>query len=208
MTSFSKNRFQKLAGILKEDIATFDQLKNWDNPGWNDSEPPHVVQPELNLRPSVPDMTKEMLQSYPAWLRAIHLWFHGAHHATRGTGFSGDHVDLYDRIYTEVQNEVDGAVEKIVGLFNDEKLACPRCITTKALEYLNNYESPAELEADEIPSVGLRMIKDYLDYLQNCADNLEQGGKMTMGLDDHLYASANTHETYVYLLQQRIKSGS
>lgn len=195
MTNYTKNRFQKLAGILKEDIATYDDLKNWDKPG-------------LNLSPPAPDMTKEMLQNYPAWLRAIHLWFHGAHHATRGTGFSGDHVELYNRIYTEVQDEVDGAVEKIVGLFNDEKLACPRCITTKALEYLNNYESPVELEADQIPSVGLRMIKDYLDYLQNCVDNLEQSGKLTMGLDDQLYASANSHETYVYLLQQRIKFGS
>jgi DNA-binding ferritin-like protein len=150
-------------------------------------------------------MTKEILCKYPAWLRAIHLWFHGAHHTTRGVGFAGDHAELYDRVYTEVQGEIDGAVEKVIGLYNDEKLACPKCITSKALQILDQYASPAEVEADKIPVVGGQMIKDYLNYLQNTVEHLERSGKLTMGLDDQLYSSANTHETYVYLLNQRAK---
>jgi hypothetical protein len=98
-------------------------------------------------------------------------------------------------------------VEKIVGLQNDESLACPKKILSIACSQLDLYKSPTELDADQIPEEGIKIIRDYLDFLQNTVEHLERNGQMTMGLDDHLYSSANAHETYMYLLQQRNKLG-
>jgi hypothetical protein len=203
MTNFTKNRFQKLAGLLKEDVSAQDQLTGGMMPGFDLQQ-----NFETNI-PQMPEMdtTKDMLLDYPAWLRAIHLWFHAAHHSTKGTGFAGDHADLYDRIYTEVQDEVDGAVEKIVGLFDDPGLACPLDLTTRALDILKRYESPVKLEPDIIAKVGQQIIKDYLLYLENSFMHLERSGKLTLGLNDQISSSANNHETYVYLLGQRSKTG-
>lgn len=148
---------------------------------------------------------REGLIEYIARLRAIHLWFHGAHHLTRGTGYSGDHAELFDRIYTEVQDEVDGAVEKAIGVTNDQAMGCPIRLTKAAAEVLCEYESPAQLASRDIAAEGLKMEKAYISFVEGFFKFLEEQDMLTLGLNDQLAASANTHETYVYLLQQRVR---
>jgi DNA-binding ferritin-like protein len=208
MTKFKSYRLKKLAGLLTEEIATVEDLENWDNPDYK-RKTSDVGELEQSEDMNIDDLgpMKEMLFEWPAYLRCIHLWFHGAHHVTRGVGFAGDHTQLYDRIYTEVQDEVDGAIEKIVGLCNDENLACPECLTNHALKCIKKYKSPTKLEAGEIPQEGIRIIKDYIAFIEDCRKQLEEMGKLTLGLEDALGATCNTHETYVYLLQQRAKRG-
>ena len=41
---------------------------------------------------------KGYLVNYVGSLRALQLWFHSAHVLAKGTGFAGDHVDLYGRM--------------------------------------------------------------------------------------------------------------
>ena len=102
---------------------------------------------------------KMMMLEYIGFLRMIHLWFHGAHHLTRGTGFSGDHVNLYSKIYVSAAEQFDGAVEKGIGLLGDE-LGCPIHITEKTLEIMSEYPSPLELKAAGQAAVGLQIEKD------------------------------------------------
>ena len=85
------------------------------------------------------EMAKPIMLEYIATTRALHLWFHGAHNVTRGAGFAGDHVHIYGEIYTNVQDDIDGLIEKAVGLFEDEMLACPSAITTRAAEIIKDY---------------------------------------------------------------------
>ena len=151
------------------------------------------------------DEAKDGLIEYIARLRALHLWFHGAHHLTHGSGYSGDHAELFDRIYTEIQDEVDGAVEKAVGVTNDPTAGCPLRITKDAAEILCEYESPARLSARDIAAEGLKMEKAYIVFLEGFFKYLEDQDMLTLGLNDAIAASANTHETYVYLLQQRVR---
>jgi len=148
---------------------------------------------------------KMMVLEYVGFMRAMQLWFHGAHHLTRGTGFSGDHVNLYGRIYQAIGEQIDGAIEKAIGLFGDE-LGCPLHITEKALEIMSEYPSPIEMRATTQAAAGLQMEKDFLKFSQNFYNALKQAGAMTLGLDDMIMANANAHEGHVYLLQQRIKS--
>ena len=59
-----------------------------------------------------------------------------------------------------------------------------------------------------IASVGLQIIRDYLEGLELLYRDLKQSDELSLGLDDFIMTSANTHEGYVYLLQQRVKMES
>ena len=149
------------------------------------------------------DKSIDLMVERVAWLRALHQWFHGAHHVVRGTSYSGDHGILYDRIYTGIQDEVDGAMEKVIGLTASEQTACPKMLAARALKILNRYPSPSDLNPLQIAQTGLRMEKEYLDFITSMFYDMENRGALPLGLNDQIAASANTHETYAYLLQQR-----
>jgi hypothetical protein len=151
------------------------------------------------------DVAAELMLEYVGFMRMMQLWFHGAHHLTRGTSFAGDHVNLYGTIYQAVEDQIDGAIEKAIGLFGDQ-WGCPLYITDKALEIMMEYPSPLELKSAGQAAVGLQIEKDFLKFSQNLYDELKRMRAMTLGLDDMIMANANAHETHVYLLQQRIKS--
>lgn len=155
-------------------------------------------------------MDKEYLENYLAnyvgSLRAIQLWFHSAHILAKGTGFAGDHVHLYGQIYNEVSDEIDTAIEKAVGITNDEVLGCPRTITYKALEVLMDYPVPTNAAPLKIALSALALVKSYIAFVEQMFSDLEEADELSLGLNDFLAQSANTFEGYAYLLQQRVKT--
>jgi len=154
-------------------------------------------------------MQKEYLENYlvnyVGSLRAIQLWFHSAHILAKGTGFAGDHVHLYGRIYDEVTEELDTAIEKAVGITDNEVMGCPRVITFKALEVLMDYPVPTDAAALKIAVSALALVKSYLAFVEKMFGDLEEADELSLGLNDFLAQSANTFEGYAYLLQQRVK---
>ena len=148
-----------------------------------------------------------LLLQYLGSLRAMQLWFHAAHNLTKGTGFGGDHVNLYGKIYIELQDDFDAAVEKAIGLTNNEVVGCPIEITKLALTVLKNYESPTNMSASKIVTTGLEILDGHLGLLSELFYTLESMHALPLGLNDFLMAAANGYETYVYLLQQRSKGG-
>ena len=152
------------------------------------------------------DYLKGYLVNYVGSLRALQLWFHSAHILAKGTGFAGDHVDLYGRIYNEITEEIDTAIEKAVGITNDEVMGCPRVITYKAMEALMDYPVPTNATALKIALSALALVKSYLAFVDKMFGDLEEAGELSLGLNDFLAQSANTFEGYAYLLQQRVKT--
>jgi len=153
----------------------------------------------------VQNISAGIMLEYCGFLRMIHLWFHGAHHLTSGQSFSGDHVNLYGKIYTEVQDQVDGAIEKSIGLFGEE-CGDPIEVTKKALEIMMEYPSPIEQSPAGIAAVGLQIERDYLEFSKALYTGLKKSGDLSLGLDDFIMANSSAHETFVYLLQRRVKS--
>ena len=139
--------------------------------------------------------------------RAMIAWFHAAHHVTKGTGFGGDHVNIYGRIYTELEEDFDEIVEKGLGLTGDETLADPVSILSLAAGQLSQYPPPSNQDAEYIASNALEVAKAYIAFIEQIYRQFEACG-MTLGLDDQLQGFANKYETYVYLLQQRTRQGS
>ena len=139
--------------------------------------------------------------------RAMIAWFHAAHHVTKGTGFGGDHVNLYGEIYTQLDEDLDGIIEKGIGLTGDETLADPVSSLSMAAGLLAQQPASANQDAETIAANGLTVIKYYVDFIEKVYAQFEGVG-MSLGLDDLLQGHANQYETYVYLLQQRSRTVS
>lgn len=151
-------------------------------------------------------LLSKRFSQYLGMLRAMHLWYHGAHHATRGASFSGDHANLFGKFYLDSVEEFDGAVEKAIGLTQDEGVSCPVHVTKLALQAMMKYPSPPSISSLAIAATALQLEKDYIEMVGQMFEDLEEEGQLSLGLNDFLMASANSHETRVYLLQQRIKT--
>lgn len=144
------------------------------------------------------------LSEWLGCLRAVQMWFHAAHHVVSGEPFAGDHGVLYDRIYTEVQDAFDADVEKAIGVSGEEEVACPIKLCEVALRILKSQPSPAALDASGIANAGLAIVRQHVEKLEQLFEKLESENSLTLGLNDHLAAQANTFESYIYLLQQRV----
>ena len=153
----------------------------------------------------VPITSSEIFAAYIGFTRAFHLWMHAAHNLVKGTGFAGDHVSLYGPIYVEVQDTIDRVIEKGIGVFDDEGLGCPMRITSDAMIVLEGWESPVGQSPCRIADIALEYAKQFVKMDENVAETLKSMGSLTYGLDNLLAELADTHEGYVYLLQQRAK---
>ena len=139
--------------------------------------------------------------------RAMIAWFHAAHHVTKGTGFGGDHVNIYGEIYTSLDEDLDGIVEKGIGLTGDETLADPVSSLSMAAGLLAQQPASANQDAETIACNAFEVIKYYVNQIESIYAQFESIG-MSLGLDDLLQGLANQYETYVYLLQQRSRTVS
>jgi len=135
--------------------------------------------------------------------RAHYLWFHGAHHVTRGACFVGDHK-LYSKIYEEYVSDYDSLAEKGIVLFG-ERIADPLGVTQAAAQMLAAYQSPSALQSQGIASAGLQIERSYLSRLEKSRLDLQAGGRLPLGLDNLLSQLADNHEKWVYQLGQRAK---
>ena len=148
------------------------------------------------------------MHHFKQWIgyhKAYTTWFHAAHHVTKGAGFAGDHVNLYGKIYTELEADFDPLVEKALGLTNEESLANPAGILADAGMCLAQMPVPSMQCGLGIASNGLALIKEYIKLLDTLFRQFESEGSLTLGLDDFICALSNKYESYVYLLQQRVK---
>ena len=158
-----------------------------------------------SLEAFIPPTGEEIFSAYVGFLRAFHLWFHAAHNLAKGTGFAGDPASLYGPIYLEVQEVMDRVIEKGVGVFDSESIACPNKITSDAMIVLDEWESPAGQSAERIADLALHYAIDLVELDAKVATLLDEDGSLTFGLENLLAELADVHEGYVYLLKQRAK---
>lgn len=153
----------------------------------------------------IPITSSEIMAAYIGFTRAFHLWFHGAHNVAKGTGFAGDHTSLYGPIYVDVQDSIDGVIEKSIGVFDDEGLGCPMRITSDAILVLEGWESPSGLDAERIADIALVYAEQFVTLDERVVQTLREMGTISLGLENLLAELADAHEGYVYLLRQRSK---
>jgi hypothetical protein len=162
-----------------------------------------VIQPSEMSHDDIAQLQGKYLFTYAAFLRAGYAWFHGAHHLTKGMSFSGDHAILYDKIYNALLEMIDAAIERGVGL-SGHHVACPQQMMVCSTQIVCAYPTPAALSSTGIAAAGHSMICDMIKFLEETNRCLEDADALTLGLSDLFAADANTLESFIYLLKQRM----
>ena len=134
-----------------------------------------------------------------AILRALQWSHQTAHWKVRGEPFYGDHL-LFQKLYEAVGEEIDTLAEKIVGIYG------PGAITNLSVisdthQFIANHAATGA--GDSSYQCALQMEEHLQRALKLAYDELKASGEMSLGLDDFLMATANAHETALYLLRQR-----
>jgi hypothetical protein len=107
---------------------------------------------------------------------------------------------LFERLYNSALKDLDLAAEKFVGLLGDTVLDYDLqadLLHKVLLKYKNLEGSPMEMS--------LEVEKEFLKFSKDAYHLFEEGGQLTLGLDDMLMAIASQREESVYLLQQALK---
>ncbi len=139
-----------------------------------------------------------LLKLLLAYLRATH-WLHWTNHwQVKGDTSYGDHL-LFERLYLGVVEEIDTLSEKLVGEFGSESV--------NALEQsyflLGLVSDVTRMETHPVRR-GLLVEQTMQNILKRVYDKLAAMNVLTLGLDDFIMATANAHETNLYLLKQRL----
>ena len=176
-----------------------------DRRSYGDLNEQEISVVSTDLGSLAPPEPHEIISAYIGFVRAYHLWMHAAHNVTKGPGFAGDHVELYGKIYVEVQDSIDQVIEKGIGVYQNESVACPIKITSDALLILSEWESPVNQAAERIADLSLEYTTQLVKVGEGTSNLLDDMGVLTYGMDNMLAGLVDTHENYVYLLRQRTK---
>ena len=137
----------------------------------------------------------EHLSHLLAYLRMMYLSYQTSHWQAKGPTYYGNHL-LFQRLYESVQGEIDALAEKIVGYVGPAGVELAG--QTTLIRLLSE-------ELAMIPDLHLRGLESETKaqhHIQRAYEAIKASGMMTLGLDDWLMATANAHESNVYLLQQ------
>jgi len=143
--------------------------------------------------------TVEVLQEVLALLQGQYWNYWGSHWRAKGPNYYGNHL-LFDRLYTDLTEEIDTLAEKIVGYFGEDAVE-----NTVISEKTNNWLQKWSDIKDPVDRA-IQTEKDMQNIFKAAYERLKEADDMSLGLDDFLMATANAHETNLYLLQQVSKS--
>lgn len=134
-----------------------------------------------------------------ATLRAVYQIHQAAHWQVRGMTAYGDHL-LFQRLYEAMLKEVDDVAERAVGS-GDPSLVDPilqASQTTQVVTMLRG-DTRRVVQAEDLVGIGLESEEFLLDMLDAL---LAQ--EWPQGTQNLLQGIADTHESHVYLLSQRM----
>jgi starvation-inducible DNA-binding protein len=164
-----------------------------------DAAPPSDFSDRLQQSPQAP------LALLLAFQHALAIIHHTAHWQTCGGHFYADHL-LFERLYNDAQEAVDGLAERVVGLTGrpDYVNVCNQVhFIHEIVEALFGEPSDSVPSPDELVNTSLKGETMYLGALAKIKQVIEDAGGLTDGLEDLLQGTASKHEEFVYLLKQR-----
>lgn len=145
-------------------------------------------------------MNVRVLQRLLGALRAVQWSHQTSHWQVKGMPFYGDHL-MFQRMYEAIGDEVDTLAEKIVSEFGPEAVE-PLAQVTEMHNALD------ALRVDGPVARGLMAEEMVQKALKGAYDILKAEGCLSLGMDDFLMATANAHDSHMYLLRQRARSKS
>lgn len=141
-----------------------------------------------------------------ACTRALAAVAQSYHWRTKGGHYYGDHL-LYERIYGEVNDMIDGLAEKGIGVSDDDELAEVNN-QTKLVAEITTKHAPEDTKEEDFPKVLLEYSKHRVEMIGDMLEKLRDANESSDGIENMLQGFADTHEAHVYLLQRRVKEAS
>jgi DNA-binding ferritin-like protein len=134
-----------------------------------------------------------------ATLRAAHLIHWTGHWQVKGDTQYGDHL-LLERVYTALADEIDTLAEKVVSTFG--------CEAVDPISQIDMISETSKVLADPCvdPLVRSLEVEEKLQkLLSSTFSELECMDYLTLGMNDFIMGMANSHDTFIYLLRQRLR---
>jgi len=139
-------------------------------------------------------------------LRLLAMVHQTAHWQTRGHAYYGDHL-LFERLYNDSQEGIDGLAERLVGLTGDPSKVClcdqVHSMHTILETWKQRFGHKGAPEPNALVALSLNAETMLIKALTTIKKHIEASGALTEGLDDLLQGIASKHEEFVYLLTQR-----
>ena len=139
-------------------------------------------------------------------LRSAALIHQSHHWQTRGDTFYSDHK-LYEQLYEESLGPIDKIAERAVGSGN-RLLVHPVIQATQIASIVKFFCGDIQTDPtpDEYALVSFMTEVYVLSFLGMAYDALKASGTLTPGTDNLLQDVCDKHETFVYLLRQRVQT--
>lgn len=133
-------------------------------------------------------------------LRALGI-LHQTHHwqASGPTSYS-DHL-LFERLYNDIQPQIDLTAEKLVGLNKAAMVVFPKHVIGLS-GFLKTVKEHST--SDDLVRVSLEAEVLFVSLVEAVMDRLKMAGLLTRGLEQHLGNIADKHEEMIYLLRRRV----
>lgn len=142
-------------------------------------------------------------------LRALNFLHHTHHWQTNGATFYGDHL-LFERLYTKVLDQIDSVGERAVGLGGAQLVPYRHSLTNMPV-FLGAIDEVGDISPAGDTNVSTKMVKksllaekSFITAGEKMMETLKNKGLLTRGLEQLLGTILDEHETFVYLLKQRL----
>jgi DNA-binding ferritin-like protein len=148
--------------------------------------------------PEVPEGTE--LPNLLSLLRAVYQIHQTAHWQAKGTTSYGDHL-LFQRLYEALVPEIDAVAERTIGTSANPSLVEPIAQADDTATYVAEIRHSVKKVANnkDLTYVSLYAEQYVLDMIDEILSQNQSQGTQNL-----LQGIADTHETHVYLLQQRL----
>lgn len=131
--------------------------------------------------------------------RALYEHYQHAHWLTT-EGYQ--HHLLFERLYENLEGEVDPMAEEFIGLYE-----CKFDLIRQQKFQTVFADRWQKVCPDDLIERSIEAEKGFLHNLKQLYDDLEKSGLLTMGMDDLLMSTSKGHETHLYLLKQQKSQG-
>ena len=143
-----------------------------------------------------------MLAKLLSHLRALFQLEHHMHWKSSGENYFGDHL-LFERLYKESEDLIDGVAEKSIGVFGPDSID-----TVEDAEFTKVLLSKWQASTGSFPAAALAAVKATLSYIDALLKELRDADKATEGMENLIQGVADKLESHVYLLTQRTSKAS
>jgi len=138
----------------------------------------------------------KLMSMYVDHLRALYMVHQQNHWETNGNNAYGNHL-LFQRLYEGVEELVDEAAEKTIGVYDKLSKGDVTSIVKK-------YEVELTDDPDAYVKSSLDAERDFQQLAEKVYHTLKETSTLTLGVDDMIMSQVSKSEVHAYLLQQAL----